>query len=53
MIHGYAGPKADELPLCDLSDAVPDAGCQQSDDDKAAEDDEAEKAPSHRFAPTM
>jgi hypothetical protein len=32
-------PKADELPLCDLSDAVPDAGCQQSDDDKAAEDD--------------
>jgi hypothetical protein len=44
---------AKALPLCDLSDAVPDAGYQQSDDDKAAENDEAEKAQSHRFAPTM
>jgi hypothetical protein len=35
-----------------LSDAVPDAGYQQSDDDKAAENDEAEKAQSHRLAPT-
>jgi hypothetical protein len=41
------------LPLCDLSDAVQDAEYQQSDDDKAAENDEAEKAPSHRLAPTM
>ena len=44
---------AKSLPLCDLSDAVQDAGYQQSDDDKAAENDEAEKAPSHRLAPTM
>jgi hypothetical protein len=41
------------LPLCDLSDAVPDAGYQQSDDDKAAENDEAEKAQSHWLVPTM
>ena len=44
---------AKSLPLCDLSDAVQDAGYQQSDDDKAAEGDEAEKAPSHGFPPTM
>jgi len=42
---------AKSLPLCDMSDAVPDAGYQQSDDDKAAENDEAEKAQSHRLAP--
>jgi hypothetical protein len=41
------------LPLCDLSDAVPDAGYHQSDNDKAAENDEAEKAPSHRLALPM
>jgi hypothetical protein len=53
MIHGSAGLKADELPLCDLSNAVPDAGNQQCDDDKAAENDEDEKAQSHRLFPTM
>jgi hypothetical protein len=52
MIHGSAGPKANELPLCDLSDAIQDAGNQQCDDDNP-EDDEAEKAPGHGFAPTM
>jgi hypothetical protein len=45
MIHGSAGPKANELPPCYLSDAVQDAGDQQCDDDQAAED-EAKKAPS-------
>jgi hypothetical protein len=44
---------AKSLPLCDLSDAVPDAGYHQSDNDKAAENDEAEKAQSHRLVPTM
>ena len=44
---------AKSLPLCDLSDAVQDAGYQQGDDDKAAENDDSEKAPSHRLAPTM
>jgi hypothetical protein len=43
---------AKSLPPCDLSDAVQDAANQQCDDDQAAEDDEGEKAPSHRFAPT-
>jgi hypothetical protein len=41
------------LPLCDLSDAVPDAGYHQGDDDKAAENDEAETTQSHRYASTM
>jgi hypothetical protein len=51
MIHGSAGPKANELPPCYLSDAIQDAGNQQCDD-QAAEDDEAKKAHSHWLAPT-
>jgi hypothetical protein len=45
-------PGTEQLPLCDLSDAVPDASYHQSDNDKAAENDEAKKAQSHRLAPT-
>ena len=52
MIHASAGPKADNLPLCNLSDAVLDASYHQSDNDKAAENDETEKAQSHRLVPT-
>jgi hypothetical protein len=41
------------LPLCDLFDAVQDAGYHQSDNDNAADNDEAKKTQSHRLVPTM
>jgi hypothetical protein len=44
---------AKSLPLGDLSNAVPDKSEQQSSHHGAAENNEAEKAPSHGLVPTM
>ena len=46
-------PPSRRSPLRDLQDAVPDEGDHQSGYHGAAENDKAEKAPTHGIVPTM